>query len=198
MRTAAFFTFTKDEWYAWSSAWHRLGAVQVLVFPPLISTTYVGAVWSGVGKGLEPQGIGSGGFCPTHLSPSLTDSFCFLSKVALDLLGNPRPVSIGPAWMMLAAGQSVLVVARGLQWAQTRGCLTTPTRSLKDHPPSNVWFPFPGGWVTPQPCAHLSLVPKEDGDRLAALCPQYPPWPSEGSPVSPVPTLPHRRQPCAL
>ncbi|XP_076778541.1 small G protein signaling modulator 1 isoform X1 [Arvicanthis niloticus] len=55
--------------------------------------------------------------------------------VALDLLGNPRPVSIGPAWMMLAAGQSVLVVARGLQWAQTRGCLTTPTRSLKDHPP---------------------------------------------------------------
>lgn len=74
-------------------------------------------------------------------------------------------MSIGPAWMMLAAGQSVLVVARGLQWAQTRGCLTIPTRSVKEQLPSNVWFPFTRGWVTPQPCRHLSLVPKGDGDK---------------------------------
>ncbi|XP_021078347.1 small G protein signaling modulator 1 isoform X2 [Mus pahari] len=55
--------------------------------------------------------------------------------VALDLLGSPRPVSIGPAWMMLAAGQSVLVVAKGLHWAQNRGCLTIPTRSVKEQSP---------------------------------------------------------------
>lgn len=85
--------------------------------------------------------------------------------VALDLMGSPRPVSIGPAWMMLAAGQSMLVVAKGLQWAQTRGCLTIPTRSVKEQPPSNVWFPFPGSWVTPQPCCHWSLVPKGDGGK---------------------------------
>ena len=80
-------------------------------------------------------------------------------------MGSPRPVSIGPAWMMLAAGQSMLVVAKGLQWAQTRGCLTIPTRSVKEQPPSNVWFPFPGSWVTPQPCCHWSLVPKGDGGK---------------------------------
>ncbi|XP_005344297.1 small G protein signaling modulator 1 isoform X2 [Microtus ochrogaster] len=55
--------------------------------------------------------------------------------VTLDLLGGPRPVSIGPAWMMLAAGQSVLVVARGIQWGQTRGYLTIPTPSVKEQPP---------------------------------------------------------------
>lgn len=55
--------------------------------------------------------------------------------VTLDLLGSPQPMSVGPAWMMLAAGHSVLVVARGLQWAQTRGCQTIPTRSLKEQPP---------------------------------------------------------------
>ncbi|XP_052610973.1 small G protein signaling modulator 1 isoform X2 [Peromyscus californicus insignis] len=54
---------------------------------------------------------------------------------ALDLLGSPRPVSVGPAWMMLAAGQSVLVVARGIHWAQTRGYLTIPTRSVKEQSP---------------------------------------------------------------
>ncbi|XP_041911800.1 small G protein signaling modulator 1 [Arvicola amphibius] len=55
--------------------------------------------------------------------------------VTLDLLGSPRPVSVGPAWMMLAAGQSVLVVARGIQWGQTRGYLTIPTPSVKEQPP---------------------------------------------------------------
>ncbi|OBS71375.1 hypothetical protein A6R68_00072 [Neotoma lepida] len=54
---------------------------------------------------------------------------------ALDLLGSPRPVSVGPAWMMLAVGQSVLVVARGIQWARTRGYLTIPTPSVKEKPP---------------------------------------------------------------
>ena len=52
-------------------------------------------------------------------------------------------MSVGPAWMMLAAGQSVLVVARGIQWGQTRGYLTIPTRSVKEKPPSNVWFQVP-------------------------------------------------------
>lgn len=126
----------------------------------------MGAVWSRVGKGLEPRGIGfsSGLVSPTLASLPLTDSFCFLSQVTLDLLGSPRLMSVGPAWMMLAAGHSVLVVARGLQWAQTRGCQTIPTRSVKEQSPSNVWFPFPGGWVTLQPCPHLRLVPKEDGE----------------------------------
>ncbi|XP_057620073.1 small G protein signaling modulator 1 isoform X2 [Chionomys nivalis] len=55
--------------------------------------------------------------------------------VTLDLLGVPRPVSVGPAWMMLAAGQSVLVVARGIQWGQTRGYLTIPTLSVKEQLP---------------------------------------------------------------
>lgn len=66
---------------------------------------------------------------------------------------------------MLAAGQSVLVVARGIKWAQTRGYLTVPTPSVKEQPPSNVWFPFLWGWVPLQPCHHLSLVPKENGKR---------------------------------
>lgn len=89
---------------------------------------------------------GSWFFCwslSTHQLSLLTDSFCFLSQVTLDLLGGPQPVSIGPAWMMLAAGQSVLVVARGIQWGQTRGYLAIPTPSVKEQPPSNVWFQVP-------------------------------------------------------
>lgn len=72
----------------------------------------------------------------------------FLPQVVLDLLGSSRPMSLGPAWMMLPAGQSVLVVARGIQWAQTRRCLTIPTRNMKEQPPSNVCFPFPQGLGT--------------------------------------------------
>ncbi|XP_055461711.1 small G protein signaling modulator 1 isoform X2 [Psammomys obesus] len=69
--------------------------------------------------------------------------------VAHDLLGSPRPVSVGPAWMMLAAGQSVLVVARGIHWAQTRGYLAIPPpmpQDLMDVSVNNLpslWQPSP-------------------------------------------------------
>uniref|UniRef100_A0A286XDP9 Small G protein signaling modulator 1 n=1 Tax=Cavia porcellus TaxID=10141 RepID=A0A286XDP9_CAVPO len=46
--------------------------------------------------------------------------------------GNTCSISVGPAWMMVPAGQSMLVVARRIQWAQAR-------------------------WDT----AHLTLAPKE-------------------------------------
>lgn len=110
------------------------------VFSSLIRTIYVEQSRGG----LEPRGAGfSRGLCPAHQLSLLTGSFCFLSQVTLDLFGGPRPVSVGPAWMMLAAGQSVLVVARGIQWGQTRGYLTIPTPSVKEQPPSNVWFQVP-------------------------------------------------------
>uniref|UniRef100_A0A8C4PJZ2 Small G protein signaling modulator 1 n=1 Tax=Equus asinus TaxID=9793 RepID=A0A8C4PJZ2_EQUAS len=45
------------------------------------------------------------------------------------------PVSMGPAWMVVPVGRSVLVVARGSRWAQARWDATLPTPNLKQQPP---------------------------------------------------------------
>ncbi|XP_063578880.1 small G protein signaling modulator 1 isoform X2 [Pongo abelii] len=55
--------------------------------------------------------------------------------VAPDLLGSTSSVSVGPAWMMVPAGRSMLVVARGSQWERARWDTTLPTPSLKEQPP---------------------------------------------------------------
>ncbi|XP_062943810.1 small G protein signaling modulator 1 [Cynocephalus volans] len=55
--------------------------------------------------------------------------------VAPNLLGSTAPVSVGPDWMMVPGGQSMLVVARGTRWAQTRWDTTLPTASPKEQPP---------------------------------------------------------------
>uniref|UniRef100_A0A2I3LYQ4 Small G protein signaling modulator 1 n=1 Tax=Papio anubis TaxID=9555 RepID=A0A2I3LYQ4_PAPAN len=55
--------------------------------------------------------------------------------VAPDLLGSSSSISVGPAWMMVPAGQSMLVVARGSQWERARWDTTLPTPSLKEQPP---------------------------------------------------------------
>uniref|UniRef100_A0A2K6A8B1 Small G protein signaling modulator 1 n=1 Tax=Mandrillus leucophaeus TaxID=9568 RepID=A0A2K6A8B1_MANLE len=55
--------------------------------------------------------------------------------VAPDLLGSTSSISVGPAWMMVPAGQSMLVVARGSQWERARWDTTLPTPSLKEQPP---------------------------------------------------------------
>nr|XP_055110228.1 small G protein signaling modulator 1 isoform X3 [Symphalangus syndactylus] len=55
--------------------------------------------------------------------------------VAPDLLGSTSSVSVGPSWMMVPAGRSMLVVARGSQWEQARWDTTLPTPSLKEQPP---------------------------------------------------------------
>uniref|UniRef100_A0A2K6NH33 Small G protein signaling modulator 1 n=1 Tax=Rhinopithecus roxellana TaxID=61622 RepID=A0A2K6NH33_RHIRO len=55
--------------------------------------------------------------------------------VAPDLLGSTSSISVGPAWMMVPAGQSMLVVARGSQWERARWDATLPTPSLKEQPP---------------------------------------------------------------
>ncbi|XP_055110228.2 small G protein signaling modulator 1 isoform X3 [Symphalangus syndactylus] len=55
--------------------------------------------------------------------------------VAPDLLGSTSSVSVGPSWMMVPAGRSMLVVARGSQWEQARWDTTLPTPSLKQQPP---------------------------------------------------------------
>ncbi|KAF7468385.1 hypothetical protein GHT09_006360 [Marmota monax] len=54
---------------------------------------------------------------------------------APDLLASACPISVGPAWMMIAAGQSTLVVARGSRWARTRWNTALPTPGLKEQPP---------------------------------------------------------------
>uniref|UniRef100_F7HS82 Small G protein signaling modulator 1 n=1 Tax=Callithrix jacchus TaxID=9483 RepID=F7HS82_CALJA len=54
--------------------------------------------------------------------------------VACSLLGSTSPVSVGPAWMMVPAGRSMLVVARGSQWEKARWD-TIPTPSLKEQLP---------------------------------------------------------------
>lgn len=68
--------------------------VQVPVFPPLISTTYVGAVWSRAERGLERQEIGfSGGLSPAYLSshpPSLI-LFVLCLKLPLTSWAGPGP-----------------------------------------------------------------------------------------------------------
>lgn len=83
---------------------------------------------------------------------------------------------MGPAWMVVPVGRSVLVVARGSRWAQARWDATLPTPNLKQQPPCNVWAPpTPGaGCRPPLPCCHLSLAPREDGGRRqieALICP---------------------------
>uniref|UniRef100_A0A2K5QZV4 Small G protein signaling modulator 1 n=1 Tax=Cebus imitator TaxID=2715852 RepID=A0A2K5QZV4_CEBIM len=55
--------------------------------------------------------------------------------VAPSLLGSTSPVSVGPAWMMVPAGRSMLVVARGSQWERARWDTTLPTPSLKEQLP---------------------------------------------------------------
>ncbi|XP_021562674.1 small G protein signaling modulator 1 isoform X4 [Carlito syrichta] len=55
--------------------------------------------------------------------------------VGPDLLGSTSPVSLGPAWTMVPAGQSMLVVARGSHWAQARWNAILPTPSLKEQLP---------------------------------------------------------------
>uniref|UniRef100_A0A4X1SLW1 Small G protein signaling modulator 1 n=1 Tax=Sus scrofa TaxID=9823 RepID=A0A4X1SLW1_PIG len=55
--------------------------------------------------------------------------------VASDPLGSTSPVSVGTAWMVVPVGRSVLVVARGSRWAQTRWDTTLPTSILKQQPP---------------------------------------------------------------
>nr|XP_023502718.1 small G protein signaling modulator 1 isoform X1 [Equus caballus] len=45
------------------------------------------------------------------------------------------PVSMGPAWMVVPVGRSMLVVARGSRWAQARWDATLPTPNLKQQPP---------------------------------------------------------------
>ncbi|XP_016802778.1 small G protein signaling modulator 1 isoform X5 [Pan troglodytes] len=55
--------------------------------------------------------------------------------VAPDLLGSTSSVSVGPAWMMVPAGRSMLVVARGSQWEPSRWDTTLPTPSPKEQPP---------------------------------------------------------------
>uniref|UniRef100_A0A8C6BAD5 Small G protein signaling modulator 1 n=1 Tax=Monodon monoceros TaxID=40151 RepID=A0A8C6BAD5_MONMO len=55
--------------------------------------------------------------------------------VASSAVGGTSPVSVGPAWMVVPAGRSALVVARGSRWAQTKWDTTLPTSSQKPQPP---------------------------------------------------------------
>ena len=76
--------------------------------------------------------------------------------------------------MVVPAGRSVLVVARGSRWAQASWDTTLPTSRLKPQPLSNVWAPLtPGtGRWPPLPCCHLSLGPQgemEAGEKLMPL-----------------------------
>ncbi|XP_047553783.1 small G protein signaling modulator 1 isoform X3 [Lutra lutra] len=55
--------------------------------------------------------------------------------VAPDPLGSTAPNSIRPTWMVVPAGWSVLVVARGGQWARTGWNAAFPRPGLKQQPP---------------------------------------------------------------
>ncbi|XP_032251106.1 small G protein signaling modulator 1 isoform X2 [Phoca vitulina] len=55
--------------------------------------------------------------------------------VAPDSLGSTAPDSKSPAWTVVPAGRSVLVVARGGQWARARWDATFPRPGLKLQPP---------------------------------------------------------------
>ncbi|XP_058137539.1 small G protein signaling modulator 1 isoform X1 [Dasypus novemcinctus] len=55
--------------------------------------------------------------------------------VVSDPSGSPAPSSVGPAWMVVSAGRSVLVVARGSQWARARWDTAPPTTGQKQQPP---------------------------------------------------------------
>ncbi|XP_057621189.1 small G protein signaling modulator 1-like [Chionomys nivalis] len=108
--------------------------------PPLWSQRGKGKVFPKLRK-RSPQGSSESTSSDKEDDEATDYVFCIIYPgmqsefVTLDLLGVPRPVSVGPAWMMLAAGQSVLVVARGIQWGQTRGYLTIPTLSVKEQLP---------------------------------------------------------------
>ncbi|XP_069414389.1 small G protein signaling modulator 1 isoform X2 [Ovis canadensis] len=91
--------------------------------------------------------------------------------VASSPLGGTPPISAGPAWTVVPAGRSVLVVARGSRWAQTRRDTTLPTSRLKpqslipqdlmDVSVSNLpslWQPSPR-----QPCSSCSQSGSADG-----------------------------------
>ncbi|XP_053758213.1 small G protein signaling modulator 1 isoform X5 [Panthera pardus] len=56
--------------------------------------------------------------------------------VAPDRLGSTPPVSVSPAWTVFPAGRSVLVVARGSQWARARWDATFPVPGPKQQPPT--------------------------------------------------------------
>ncbi|XP_015418309.1 PREDICTED: small G protein signaling modulator 1 [Myotis davidii] len=62
--------------------------------------------------------------------PSLQSEF-----VVPDPLGSTSSVSMGPAWMVVPVGRTMLVVARGSRWAQTRWDATLPIPGLKQQPP---------------------------------------------------------------
>ncbi|XP_045701082.1 small G protein signaling modulator 1 isoform X2 [Phyllostomus hastatus] len=62
--------------------------------------------------------------------PSLQSEF-----VVAGPLGSTSPVSVGPAWMVVPVGRSMLVVARDSQCTQTRRDSTLPTPGLKQQPP---------------------------------------------------------------
>ncbi|XP_045881509.1 small G protein signaling modulator 1 isoform X1 [Meles meles] len=76
--------------------------------------------------------------------PSMQSEF-----VAPDPLSSTAPNSVSPAWMVIPAGRSVLVVARGGQWARTRWDATFPRlvpQDLMDVSVSNLpplWQPSP-------------------------------------------------------
>nr|XP_051691442.1 small G protein signaling modulator 1 isoform X1 [Oryctolagus cuniculus] len=55
--------------------------------------------------------------------------------VAPGLSGSSSSISVGPAWMMVPAGHSMLVVARGSTWARTRRDAIFPTPGPKEQPP---------------------------------------------------------------
>ncbi|XP_051691444.2 small G protein signaling modulator 1 isoform X3 [Oryctolagus cuniculus] len=55
--------------------------------------------------------------------------------VAPGLSGSSSSISVGPAWMMVPAGHSMLVVARGSTWARTRRDAILPTPGPKEQPP---------------------------------------------------------------
>lgn len=77
-------------------------------------------------------------FCPPRTF-RFTGAFCFVSQVAPDRLGSTPPVSVSLAWTVVPAGRSVLVVAKGSQWARARWDATFPMPGLKQQPPCNVW-----------------------------------------------------------
>ncbi|KAI5758643.1 SGSM1 [Gulo gulo luscus] len=55
--------------------------------------------------------------------------------VAPDPLGSTAPDPMRPAWMVVPAGRSMLVVARGSQWARTGWDAALPRPGLKQQPP---------------------------------------------------------------